>query len=50
MPKVSPTLNCQNKVKERKEKNLPIYNFGLGANPINQPSCIFILFKTNVII
>ena len=37
MPKISPTLNCQNKVNERKEKKLPIYNFGLGENPITQP-------------
>ena len=37
MPKISPTLNCINKVNERKNKGLPIYNFGLGANPIDQP-------------
>ena len=37
MPKISPTLNCLNKVNERKNKGLPIYNFGLGANPIEQP-------------
>lgn len=35
--KISPTLQCQNLVKERNKKNLPVYNFGLGANPIPQP-------------
>ena len=37
MDKISPTLNCQNIIKSRKENNLPVYNFGLGANCISQP-------------
>ena len=34
---ISPTLQCQNLVEERKKKKLKVYNFGLGANPIPQP-------------
>ena len=37
MSKISPTLACQEIIKERKKKNLKVYNFGLGANPIKQP-------------
>jgi aspartate aminotransferase len=37
MNQISPTLDCQNIAKSRKENNLPIYNFGLGANRIPQP-------------
>ena len=37
MYQISPTLDCQNIVKSRKENNLPVYNFGLGANCIPQP-------------
>jgi aspartate aminotransferase len=37
MNQISPTLECQNIAKARKENNLPIYNFGLGANRIPQP-------------
>jgi aspartate aminotransferase len=37
MNQISPTLDCQNIVKSRKENNLPIYNFGLGSNCIPQP-------------
>jgi len=33
----SATLNCQNIVKQRVNAGLPVYNFGLGANPIKQP-------------
>jgi aspartate aminotransferase len=32
--KVSATLKSQEIVKERKRKKLPVYNFGLGANPL----------------
>lgn len=34
---VSPTLNCQNIIKDRVSKGLPVYNFGLGANPLAPP-------------
>ena len=34
---VSATLNCQNIIKLRVKDGLPVYNFGLGANPIKQP-------------
>lgn len=34
MPNKSATLNAQKIVNERKEKNLHVYNFGLGANPL----------------
>jgi aspartate aminotransferase len=37
MYQISPTLDCQNIIKHRKENNLPVYNFGLGANCISQP-------------
>ena len=39
MNDISPTLNCKNIVKQRKLKGLPVYNFGLGENPlpINEP-------------
>ena len=37
MQNVSPTLECKNKVKRLKELGKPIYNFGLGANPFQQP-------------
>ena len=37
MSKISPTLACQEIIKERKKNNLKVYNFGLGANPIKQP-------------
>lgn len=32
--KVSATLKSQSIVEERKNKGLPVYNFGLGANPL----------------
>ena len=32
--KVSATLKIQEIVKRRKEQGLPVYNFGLGANPL----------------
>ena len=35
---ISPTLNCKNIIQERINNNQKIYNFGLGANPIKQPS------------
>ena len=38
---ISPTLKCQEIIKDRKKKGLKIYNYGLGANPIPQPN-IFI--------
>ena len=34
---ISATLNCQNIIQERRNNNLPVYNFGLGANSIAQP-------------
>ena len=34
---VSATLNCQTIIKQRIKDGLPVYNFGLGANPIKQP-------------
>jgi aspartate aminotransferase len=34
---ISATLNCQNIIKQRINDGLPVYNFGLGANPIKQP-------------
>jgi len=34
MNDISPTLNCKNIVKQRKLKGLPVYNFGLGENPL----------------
>jgi len=36
MSKVSATLNCQNIVTERKKSGLPVYNYGLGDNPLRQ--------------
>lgn len=37
MVKVSATLACQEIMAERKKKNLKVYDFGLGANPVKQP-------------
>lgn len=34
MSNKSATLNAQKIVNDRREKNLPVYNFGLGANPL----------------
>jgi len=34
MYQISPTLDCQNIIKHRKENNLPIYNFGLGVRTV----------------
>ena len=34
---ISATLNCQNIIKKRVNENKLVYNFGLGANPIEQP-------------
>ena len=34
---ISATLNCQTIIKKRISDNKPVYNFGLGANPIKQP-------------
>ena len=34
---ISATLNCQTIIKKRINDNKPVYNFGLGANPIKQP-------------
>jgi len=45
MYKISPTLKCQQIVKKRKENNLPVYNLGLGANPIRQPDEYIDLLK-----
>ena len=38
---ISSTLNCKTIMKYRKKNNLPVYNFGLGENKIEQPK-IFI--------
>lgn len=38
MENVSPTLLCKDIIETRKKQNLPIINFGLGENPIKQPS------------
>ena len=35
--KVSATIKIQEIVKKRKELGLPVYNFGLGANPLPIP-------------
>ena len=45
MYKISATLKCQEIVKERKDANLPVYNLGLGANPIKQPNEYIELIK-----
>ena len=37
MNNVSPTLDCKNKIQRLKDMGKPIYNFGLGANPLQQP-------------
>jgi hypothetical protein len=42
---ILPTLQCQNLVEDRRKKNLKVYNFGLGANPIPQPEYYTILEK-----
>lgn len=34
---ISATLKCQQIIQQRKKNNLPVYNFGLGANSIRQP-------------
>ena len=34
---ISATLNCQTIIKKRISDNKPVYNLGLGANPIKQP-------------
>ena len=44
---ISPTLKCQQIVKERNNKGLETYNFGLGANPIPQPSLFIEALKEN---
>lgn len=36
----SSTLHAANLVKERKEDGLPVYNFGLGANPLPKPQIL----------
>ena len=38
MENISPTLLCKDIIQTRKKQNLPIINFGLGENPIKQPS------------
>ena len=35
MNTISQTLNCKNILIKRKKENLPVYNFGLGENPLN---------------
>ncbi len=37
MNNISSTLNCKNIIKDRINKKLPIYNFGLGENKLLQP-------------
>ncbi len=37
MHKISATLNCKNIIQNRRKNNLPIYDFGLGENKLNQP-------------
>lgn len=34
---ISPTLNCNKIIDDRKKLNLPTYNLGLGANSLKQP-------------
>ena len=34
---ISPTLHSQAIVNKRREENLPVYNYGLGENPLNPP-------------
>lgn len=34
---ISATLKCEQIIQQRKKNNLPVYNFGLGANSIEQP-------------
>jgi len=36
--KISATLDCQNIIQRRLSENKDVYNFGLGANPIQQPT------------
>ena len=45
MDNISPTLNCQNIINELKKNNRPVYNFGLGANPLKQSTIFSSLVK-----
>lgn len=40
MDNVSPTLKCSSIVEFRKKNNLPVYNFGLGENPLPVPKFV----------
>ena len=37
MSTISPTLRCKNIIRFRRQNSLPVYNNGLGANPLPQP-------------
>ena len=36
----SPTLRCSKIIKQRKQNNLPVYNGGLGENPLDPPKLL----------
>ena len=40
MDNVSPTLKCTSIVEYRKKNNLPVFNFGLGQNPLPVPKFV----------
>ena len=41
----SPTLECKNIVKRRKEANLPVYDCGLGSNVLKPPPVFYELIR-----
>ena len=43
---ISSTLNCMDIIKSKKANNYPVYNMGLGENPIKQPRLIRLLYQT----
>ena len=47
MDNISPTLLCKDIIQTRKKQNLSIINFGLGENPITQPSLFVEAVKEN---
>lgn len=40
MENISPTLKYQDLILTRRKQNLPIYNFGIGSNPLSPPKSI----------
>ena len=47
MDNISPTLLCKDIIQTRQKQNLSIINFGLGENPITQPSLFVEAVKEN---